>query len=1194
MKLKREYLTYLTKCLSAFKGLLVLGIFLCMNALTAQQVNVVLLNGPAAEQGLQTATFRLTISSTSGLPVSINYSLTGTAVQGVDYQNVGPVEISPGANQVDVIITPIDDTSIEGNQDVIFTVLNSQFFQYVVGGSPQASTLIGDNDIGVVTLAATIPAASEEGQAIGRFQIQLSGPNETGLPLVVIGGFAGDATPGSDYTSTGNGNFTNATQVAKNITINPVDDSEIEDLETVTYTLTSVNNAFFELGAGMAITADVTIEDNDCAAGENAPTLNASADTEFCDQASVDLNTFVVGNPPAGSVLRWSTNSNPTATNLLPNPIVSTTDTYYGVFWDSVRACASPSLEVDLTFSIKPSAGTTTDASACNNADDNFMPRRIDLDDLIVDADPGDWIQTDGPSVGNIPNSNEINFDDKPNKSRPRPPGLYVFTYTTTGAVAPCTNSSSTVTITVTDCDPCTALDEPVLNSIPTIFCGPIPNSVSLNDYAPNTGPNNNPLKWANDQTDLIGSIIDESLVQNPLPGTWYGFYHDVANDCASPEVALTLASNTVPTIISTAGEIRCAPGTVTLSASVSDNATINWYASATSIIIVATGANFSPNVIQTTSFWVEATSNTCVSPREEVVAEVVPQPSAGIPQNGGNASACSDIDNGPTIVNLDDLIVGEDLGAWVLTSGPLGESISFPLNNSVDFENRADGNYVFTFTTTGAQAPCLNETSVITVSVNDCDVDTDLDGLFDGPEATLGTNPNNPDSDGDGLDDSEEVGADIENPLDEDEDGIIDALDSNILDTDLDGIVDQLDPANTNPCLPNRFNGSCDTDGDGISDLDEQTQGSDPDDPCDPNATPNCDTPIDLEILKVVDNENALIGDEVTFTITATNLDAARKARAIVVGDMLEFGFEYISHEALIGNYDLDSGEWNILELNAGTNATLAITALILEGGPYTNTATLLESIPIDANEGNNEATVEVLVDLPEGIDLVIEKTAISSNPLVNDEVIFTIKITNASLDELPITAIEVEDFIAADSGFVFIDYTTLIGVYDSTTGIWSIESLNRGQEAILEIRVSVPNEGRFTNTAQIRRSSPADGNPANNEATVEVNVSLPTPGDVGFLYNQFSPNNDGTNEALTINSEDPETGLEMPILYTIQIFNRYGNLVFEANNKTDNEIWDGSWKGKDAPDGTYFYTMSIDIGNGPEPKKGWIQLIR
>jgi len=252
------------------------------------------------------------------------------------------------------------------------------------------------------------------------------------------------------------------------------------------------------------------------------------------------------------------------------------------------------------------------------------------------------------------------------------------------------------------------------------------------------------------------------------------------------------------------------------------------------------------------------------------------------------------------------------------------------------------------------------------------------------------------------------------------------------------------------------------------------------------------------------------------------------------------------------------------------------------------------LESIPEDITEDNNEATAEVFIEIPEGIDLVLEKTALSPNPLVNDEVIFTLKISNASIDELPVTNIEVEDFISDDSGFVYLDHNTLTGEYDRSTGIWSIESLNRGQEVTLEIRVRVPSEGRFSNTAQIRRSSPADGNLENNESTVEVNVSLPSPADVGFLFNQFSPNGDGTNDVLKINKVNRESNFEESIIYNIQIFNRYGNLVFEGNNKTDSEVWDGTWKGKDAPDGTYFYTMSIDIGNGPEPKKGWIQLIR
>ena len=144
------------------------------------------------------------------------------------------------------------------------------------------------------------------------------------------------------------------------------------------------------------------------------------------------------------------------------------------------------------------------------------------------------------------------------------------------------------------------------------------------------------------------------------------------------------------------------------------------------------------------------------------------------------------------------------------MTTDP-SNTISIGIGNIVDFENRTAGDYVFTYTTTDATLPfCENVSSEVSILVNDCDVDTDLDGLLDGLEVTLGTDPNNVDSDGDGFEDGVEVGDDTANPLDADSDGIIDALDSNILDTDMDGVVDWLDPANIDPCIPNSDSELC------------------------------------------------------------------------------------------------------------------------------------------------------------------------------------------------------------------------------------------------------------------------------------------------------------------------------------------------------------------------------------------------
>ncbi|UCD61626.1 MAG: gliding motility-associated C-terminal domain-containing protein, partial [Flavobacteriaceae bacterium] len=81
-------------------------------------------------------------------------------------------------------------------------------------------------------------------------------------------------------------------------------------------------------------------------------------------------------------------------------------------------------------------------------------------------------------------------------------------------------------------------------------------------------------------------------------------------------------------------------------------------------------------------------------------------------------------------------------------------------------------------------------------------------------------------------------------------------------------------------------------------------------------------------------------------------------------------------------------------------------------------------------------------------------------------------------------------------------------------------------------------------------------------------------------------SPNGDGTNDLLKINNLEDFPG------NSLQIFNRYGNKIFEVQGMTDGNTWDGTRNGEQVPSGTYFYIL--DLGDGSEIRKGWIQLIR
>jgi len=1195
MKMKKKKFDFRQSKIGIIKDFILLGLLFTAIAAEAQEMRIEIVNGDVTEQGSVPGSFAVRSDIPVGLPLLINYSVSGTATPTDDYNQLTGLVIMPaGATEVPINVNGIiDDNLIEGDESVTVTLAAGGGYTVAPDVNDNTQTLfIEDNDFGTVSLSLVEPPfdpnASEVGPDQGLFRISISAPNNTQAPVTVNYTISGSATNGVDYVLTNAVILTfanNGSQVNRNIIVAPIDDPTAENDESVVLTLNSTDSPSFTIGATNEAT--VTIADDDCNAGDQAPVLNNNA-TAFCDAFSIALDTYYSGPVPPGANLVWSTNPDPDvfADWLNDNPSVSAPGTFYAFFADIPFDCQSPSTPLTLTQTFTPSAGTPSNANAC--IDSEFGPTTVDLDLLLSGTvDSGSWVQTGGPVTENPNGSNVVNFNNGT-------VGTYTYAYTTNTAVAPCVNQTSNVSIFVQECDPCIAGDNPpVINSnIPTTFCDVI--TVSLNDYTNSVPPVGTELKWSlnpdpDEQSD-VSNHLNITQVNNPNAGSYYGFFYDAVNSCVSPSLEITLALNTTPVITGTSDDTICGPGQATLSVTGNipnspELPSFRWFATQNSVDVLSNLATYSPNIATTTTFWVEATANGCTSEREAVTATVKPQPQAGTPSD---TSSCSVAENGPTLVDLDNQLTGADSGVWTIIEDPSGGLTISSGTNEVNFLGVPDGNYVFTFTTNTAEAPCENDSATVTISVNDCDVDTDGDGLFDGEEATLGTDPNDVDTDGDGINDGTEVGDDVDNPLDEDGDGIIDALDSEDLDTDNDGVVDQLDPDNNNPCIPNNSSALCDTDGDGITDGEEIDNGWDHLDACDPRPTPDCAEPIDLQITKIVDNENGLVGEQVTFTITVTNLDD-RIVRGIKIRDLLEPEFEYVSHDAASGTYDPVSGDWDIFQLENVQSTNLDITVNILEGGAtYSNTAEYVESAPKDDNASNNTATVTLIIDRPEGIDLVVEKTAVSANPLVGDEVVFTIVVTNKSdSSEDIISNIEISDVLDSVN-FTNPTFQADNGEYDLASGTWFIPSLMRNQEARLEITVNVPNEGTFINTASIIRSSPADSEDKleNNTSTVEVKVSLPTAADPGFIFNQFSPNGDGTNDYLTIRDIGTFTNT------SLQIFNRYGNAVFEASNMSEDRVWDGNYKSENAPEGTYYYIL--DLGDGSEIRKGWVQLIR
>lgn len=89
--------------------------------------------------------------------------------------------------------------------------------------------------------------------------------------------------------------------------------------------------------------------------------------------------------------------------------------------------------------------------------------------------------------------------------------------------------------------------------------------------------------------------------------------------------------------------------------------------------------------------------------------------------------------------------------------------------------------------------------------------------------------------------------------------------------------------------------------------------------------------------------------------------------------------------------------------------------------------------------------------------------------------------------------------------------------------------------------------------------------------------------------LYNVFTPNNDGRNDCFSIVQDGESLDCKK---IKFQIFNRWGERIFETKNLTD--CWDGrnANNQKNLPNGTYFYFLTY--GDEQKSISGIVELIR
>lgn len=215
----------------------------------------------ADETGSNAGSFRLTRTgdaTTLASPLSVSFTLTGTATNGTDYTSI-PLTANFLANQttVDVAVTPTADGTTEGAESVILT-LTTVPAPYELGSPATATVTITDTSNPLVSVTAfdstaTEPASGAPPSDMGTFRFTRTGSTAASLTVTIA--LSGAATNGVDYQNLSTTVTFGAGQSTVDVFVVPLSDAAAEGSEGVTVTVSSGSG--YDVGAPATATVNI-------------------------------------------------------------------------------------------------------------------------------------------------------------------------------------------------------------------------------------------------------------------------------------------------------------------------------------------------------------------------------------------------------------------------------------------------------------------------------------------------------------------------------------------------------------------------------------------------------------------------------------------------------------------------------------------------------------------------------------------------------------------------------------------------------------------------------------------------------------------------------------------------------------------------------------------------------------------------
>lgn len=196
--------------------------------------------------------------------------------------------------------------------------------------------------------------------------------------------------------------------------------------------------------------------------------------------------------------------------------------------------------------------------------------------------------------------------------------------------------------------------------------------------------------------------------------------------------------------------------------------------------------------------------------------------------------------------------------------------------------------------------------------------------------------------------------------------------------------------------------------------------------------------------------------------------------------------------------------------------------------------------------------------------------------NPLQSST--YTVTVTNgycSASDQVHVEVLEVEVEAMASLNLIVAGETVELSASGADAYKW--------EPALLTIN----SKAQMTNARPLQSTwFTVTGTTGRCTDTASVYVEVYDTNDGLFIPNAFTPNDDGQNEIFTATKAGDY------LFYTMQIYNRWGKLVFESNHMQNG--WDGTYEGEPCPAGEYFFQVQLKTARSVQNKNGKVLLIR